>query len=180
MGGQFIRTGLHHLTNGAHEGYMEGSHSSSISFRSYPAFRWNRAVKIVRCVKSTDHFQDFQLISLHASVSTVLQGNQDAIPPPSQGQNDATGQTGLDGPWFQALVDMDKAGGSVLAIVSGHNHGDSYCASGASSSQIPLWSAFVPCQLQFSSSRVLFDHALNLHSASTVIPEWGESRLRAQ
>ncbi|KAJ6482223.1 Metallo-dependent phosphatase-like protein [Mycena vitilis] len=65
-------------------------------------------------------------------------GDHDDEPDPAtQGFLNNT-YTGLDLPFWNALVEMDSGRGRVLAVTSGHDHGESWCARSTNSSGIPI------------------------------------------
>ncbi|KAJ7727160.1 hypothetical protein B0H14DRAFT_3619684 [Mycena olivaceomarginata] len=65
-------------------------------------------------------------------------GDHDDEPDPAtQGFLNNT-YTGRDLPFWNALVDMDGGHGTVLAVTSGHDHGESWCARATASSGIPI------------------------------------------
>ncbi|KAJ7156198.1 Metallo-dependent phosphatase [Mycena filopes] len=64
-------------------------------------------------------------------------GDHDDEPDPAtQGFLNNT-YTGLDLPFWNALVDLDRAG-TVLAVTSGHDHGESWCARATASAGVPI------------------------------------------
>ncbi|KAJ6522405.1 Metallo-dependent phosphatase-like protein [Mycena capillaripes] len=65
-------------------------------------------------------------------------GDHDDEPDPAtQGFLNGT-YTGRDLPFWNALVELDGARGTVLAVTSGHDHGESWCARATASSGIPI------------------------------------------
>ncbi|KAK7017399.1 Metallo-dependent phosphatase-like protein [Favolaschia claudopus] len=65
-------------------------------------------------------------------------GDHDDEPnPATQGYLNNT-YTGLDLPFWNALIEMDAGHGTVLAVTSGHDHGESWCARATASSGIPI------------------------------------------
>ncbi|KAJ7749638.1 Metallo-dependent phosphatase-like protein [Mycena metata] len=65
-------------------------------------------------------------------------GDHDDEPDPAtQGFLNDT-YTGLDLPFWNALVALDAGRGTVLAVTSGHDHGESWCARATASSGIPI------------------------------------------
>ncbi|KAJ6541191.1 Metallo-dependent phosphatase-like protein [Mycena vulgaris] len=65
-------------------------------------------------------------------------GNHDDEPDPAtQGFLNDT-YTGRDLPFWDALVALDAPRGTVLAVTSGHDHGESWCARARASSGIPI------------------------------------------
>lgn len=66
------------------------------------------------------------------------EGDHDDEPDPStQGFLNNT-YTGLDLPTFQAIVELSQGKNKVLAVTSGHDHGESWCARSHQSSGISL------------------------------------------
>ncbi|KAF7969108.1 hypothetical protein HWV62_20438 [Athelia sp. TMB] len=71
--------------------------------------------------------------------STILIGDQDDDPnPATQGYDSNNTYTGLDLPFFKALISLNQNRGNVLAVTSGHDHGDSWCGRSENSSFISL------------------------------------------
>ncbi|KAJ7698347.1 Metallo-dependent phosphatase-like protein [Mycena rosella] len=65
-------------------------------------------------------------------------GNHDDEPDPAtQGFLNDT-YTGLDLPFWDALVALDGGRGTVLAVTSGHDHGESWCARARASAGLPI------------------------------------------
>ncbi|KAK7008215.1 Metallo-dependent phosphatase-like protein [Favolaschia claudopus] len=65
-------------------------------------------------------------------------GDHDDEPnPATQGFLNNT-YTGLDLPFWNALIEIDAGHGTVLAVTSGHDHGESWCARATASSGIPI------------------------------------------
>ncbi|KIY73264.1 Metallo-dependent phosphatase [Cylindrobasidium torrendii FP15055 ss-10] len=73
-----------------------------------------------------------------AMASLPSEGNHDDEPPAVQGYDSDNKYTELDLPFFDALVRIDGGKGKMLAMVSGHDHGESWCARSKDSSGIPL------------------------------------------
>lgn len=76
-------------------------------------------------------------------------GNHDDTPPDTQGDRNGT-YTGLDEPGelmtlhcllaaFKAIVELAQGKNKVLAITSGHDHGNSYCAKSPATQGLNLW-----------------------------------------
>ncbi|KAF8175704.1 Metallo-dependent phosphatase-like protein [Mycena galopus ATCC 62051] len=82
--------------------------------------------------------------------------------------------TGLDLPFWDALVEMDGGQGKVLAVTSGHDHGESWCARATASSGIPIcfnghsgYGGYVTEHSMVRNGRVF---ALNLHDLAEKVP----------
>ncbi|KAJ7098550.1 Metallo-dependent phosphatase-like protein [Mycena belliarum] len=101
-------------------------------------------------------------------------GNHDDEPDPAtQGFLNET-YTGLDLPFWNALVEMDGGRGRVLAVTSGHDHGESWCARATASSGVPIcfnghsgYGGYVTEHSQVRNGRVF---ALNLGDLAKKVP----------
>ncbi|KAJ7601880.1 Metallo-dependent phosphatase-like protein [Mycena polygramma] len=71
------------------------------------------------------------------TLASFLGDHDDEPDPATQGFLNNT-YTGLDLPFWNALVEMDGGRGRVLAVTSGHDHGESGCARSTNSSGIPI------------------------------------------
>ncbi|KAK7055838.1 Metallo-dependent phosphatase-like protein [Favolaschia claudopus] len=101
-------------------------------------------------------------------------GDHDDEPnPATQGFLNNT-YTGLDLPFWNALVEMDAGHGTVLAVTSGHDHGESWCARATASSGIPIcfnghsgYGGYVTEHSAVRNGRVF---ALNLRDLRKTVP----------
>ncbi|KAJ7491353.1 Metallo-dependent phosphatase-like protein [Mycena galericulata] len=101
-------------------------------------------------------------------------GDHDDEPDPAtQGFLNNT-YTGLDLPFWNALVEMDAEDGTVLAVTSGHDHGESWCARATASSGIPIcfnghsgYGGYVTPHSEVRNARVF---ALNLQDLAEKVP----------
>ncbi|KAF8143723.1 Metallo-dependent phosphatase-like protein [Mycena galopus ATCC 62051] len=70
------------------------------------------------------------------------EGDHDDDPvPATQGFNSSNLYTGLDLPFWDAIIALNggaEKGGNVLAVTSGHDHGDSWCGRSTDSAGIPI------------------------------------------
>jgi len=80
-------------------------------------------------------FPQFQLAQELQNLPTP--GDHDDNPPAVQGF-DENGYNGLDKPTFDALVEAVGAG-NILAVTSGHDHGNNWCARATVSASVTLW-----------------------------------------
>ncbi|KAJ7280918.1 Metallo-dependent phosphatase-like protein [Mycena rebaudengoi] len=103
-------------------------------------------------------------------------GNHDDEPDPAtQGFLNGT-YTGLDLPFWDALVELDGGHGTVLAVTSGHDHGESWCARAPRSAGIAIpicfnghsgYGGYVTEHSAVRNARVF---ALNLRDLATKAP----------
>ncbi|KAJ7635246.1 Metallo-dependent phosphatase-like protein [Roridomyces roridus] len=106
-------------------------------------------------------------------------GDHDDEPDPAtQGFLNGT-YTGLDVPFWNALVDLDGGHGTVLAVTSGHDHGESWCARAKASSGVPIcfnghsgYGGYVTPNSQVRNARVFELNLGDLRKKVPVVRTW--------
>ncbi|KAJ7235623.1 hypothetical protein B0H12DRAFT_1141361 [Mycena haematopus] len=83
-------------------------------------------------------WKKFPLLSSSCIFQPSAGDHDDEPDPATQGFLLNNTYTGLDLPFWNALVEMDGGHGTVLAVTSGHDHGESWCARATASSGIPI------------------------------------------
>ncbi|KAJ7204299.1 Metallo-dependent phosphatase-like protein [Mycena rebaudengoi] len=126
------------------------------------------------------------LVFVHIPVQKALYlyslpsvGNHDDEPDPSVQGFLGSNYTGLDLPFWNALVGLAGNNGNVLAVTSGHDHGESWCARSTNSSGIPIcfnghsgYGGYVTTNSQVRNGRVFNLNLADLSAKHPTVKTW--------